>query len=95
MQEAFITKFEVNPHIWVDAEIPEETNTVYLWLGANTMVEYELEEAFNLLTTNLEKAKVSLEKTEADLDAVKDNVTVAEVSMYSISKTHIRYCSCV
>lgn len=46
------------------------TKTVYLWLGANVMLEYTLEDAEKLLTTNVSKAKENLSYIQHDLDFV-------------------------
>ena len=47
------------------------TKTVYLWLGANVMLEYSLEDAENLLTTNMATAKKNLSCVEHDLDFLR------------------------
>ena len=44
---------------------------VGLWLGANVMLEYTLEEAEDLLSKNLEQANLSMESTDQDLDFLK------------------------
>lgn len=44
------------------------------------MVEYPFDEAIGLLTANLNSAKSSFDKYEADLNYVKDQVTITEVS---------------
>lgn len=45
------------------------------------MVEYSHDEAIQLLSNNLAQGKKSLEKAEADLEYMKDQITVAEVSI--------------
>lgn len=47
------------------------TETVFLWLGANVMLEYSLEDAENLLTTNMATAKKNLSCVEHDLDFLR------------------------
>lgn len=42
--------------IWSKAKISKNTNKVALWLGANVMVEYSLDEAKTLLEKNLVNA---------------------------------------
>jgi len=76
-----ITHFELNSHIWAEADIPPGTDTVFLWLGANVMVEYPIDEAYALLSGNIEKGKETLEKFQSDLSNLKDRITITEVNM--------------
>mmetsp|Transcript_49213 Transcript_49213/g.111639 ORF Transcript_49213/g.111639 Transcript_49213/m.111639 type:complete len:234 (+) Transcript_49213:176-877(+) len=55
--------------------------TVCLWLGANVMVEYRVEEAIEMLQTNLAKAAEKLTETDEDLGHLKDQITTLEVNM--------------
>lgn len=52
--------FLLTDTIWAKATVPKETKTVCLWLGANTMVEFQFEEAKHLLANNLENAVSNL-----------------------------------
>jgi len=45
------TDFRLADALWAKAHIPK-TEKVSLWLGANVMLEYDIEEAQTLLTTN-------------------------------------------
>ncbi|KAL5063133.1 hypothetical protein RYX36_024870, partial [Vicia faba] len=54
-----IADFEVSEGIYSRACI-EETDSVCLWLGANVMLEYSLEEATALLQKNLDNATALL-----------------------------------
>ena len=45
------------------------------------MLEYPIEEAVELLRTNLTSAQRSLEQAKTDLDVIKDQVTTLEVGM--------------
>ncbi|KAF8029649.1 hypothetical protein BT93_E2160 [Corymbia citriodora subsp. variegata] len=58
----------------------EHTNSVCLWLGANVMSEYSCDEATTLLQKNLENAKASSGVLVADLQFLRDQVTIAQVS---------------
>lgn len=64
-------------HATVDTKKLEE---VYLWLGANVMVAYPLEEAQTLLTEKLEKAQSSLKAAEEDLEFIRVQTTTLEVA---------------
>ncbi|XP_054820585.1 prefoldin subunit 3 isoform X2 [Prosopis cineraria] len=78
--EELIADFEVCEGIYSRARI-EETDSVCLWLGANVMLEYSLDEATRLLQKNLENAKASLEVLITDLQFLRDQVTVTQVTI--------------
>ncbi|KAA8531201.1 hypothetical protein F0562_005885 [Nyssa sinensis] len=78
--EALIADFEVSEGIYSRAHI-EDTDSVCLWLGANVMLEYSCEEATALLQKNLENAKASLEVLVADLQFLRDQVTITQVTI--------------
>ncbi|XP_008797471.1 probable prefoldin subunit 3 [Phoenix dactylifera] len=77
--EALIADFEVSEGIYSRARI-EDTDSVCLWLGANVMLEYSCEEAKTLLQKNLENARASLEVLVADLQFLRDQVTITQVT---------------
>ena len=52
-----------------------------MWLGANVMLEYSLEEAEELLTKNLELATQKMSQVEPDLDFLREQITTTEVNM--------------
>ncbi|CAH1440265.1 prefoldin subunit 3 [Lactuca sativa] len=78
--EAFLTDFEVSEGIYSRARI-DNTDSVCLWLGANVMLEYSCEEATSLLQKNLENAKASLEVLVGDLQFLRDQVTITQVTI--------------
>ncbi|XP_072976638.1 prefoldin subunit 3 [Typha angustifolia] len=78
--EALIADFEVSEGIYSRARI-EDTDSVCLWLGANVMLEYSCEEAESLLKKNLENAKASSEVLVADLQFLRDQVTITQVTI--------------
>ncbi|XP_061991471.1 prefoldin subunit 3 [Rosa rugosa] len=78
--EALITDFEISEGIYSRASI-EDTDSVCLWLGANVMLEYSCEEATALLRKNLDNAKASLEVLLADLQFLRDQVTITQVTI--------------
>ncbi|GBP42324.1 Prefoldin subunit 3 [Eumeta japonica] len=61
------TQFLLSDQVFVKANV-QPTQTVYLWLGANVMLEYSLEDAETLLTANMATAKKNLASVEHDLD---------------------------
>jgi len=70
------TTFELND---TEAAI-EESDTVYLWLGANVMLSYTQDEAIELLSSKLSAAKQSLMNTVEDLEFLREQVTIMEVN---------------
>jgi len=44
---------------------------VSLWLGANVMLEYSLDQAEDLLTKNFNQANLTMEQADTDLDFLK------------------------
>ncbi|KAF5188752.1 Prefoldin subunit [Thalictrum thalictroides] len=77
---ALVTDFEVSEGIYSRARI-DNTGSVCLWLGANVMLEYSYEEANGLLQKNLENAKASLEVLVDDLQFLRDQVTITQVTI--------------
>ncbi|KAI9300509.1 Prefoldin subunit-domain-containing protein [Cunninghamella echinulata] len=78
-QESVLTDFELNDTLFAQAKI-EPNGTVYLWLGANVMLEYTYEEATDLLTSKLNTAQTSLKNTIEDLSFLRDQITTMEVN---------------
>ncbi|KAF5941560.1 hypothetical protein HYC85_019202 [Camellia sinensis] len=80
---ALLADFEVSEGIYSRARI-QDTDSVCLWLGANVMLEYSCEEATKLLQMNLENARASLEVIVADLQFLRDQVTITQVTIARI-----------
>lgn len=78
--EEMKTEFLLSEQVYMKATIPP-TEKVFLWLGANVMLEYDLTEASELLKKNLAAAKKNLEMLENDLDFLRDQFTTTEVNM--------------
>ncbi|TFK50590.1 Prefoldin, subunit 3 [Heliocybe sulcata] len=73
------TTFELNDTLYAEATL-EDTDTVYLWLGANVMLSYKLPAAISLLQSKLEVAESSLQNTTEDLEFLREQITVMEVN---------------
>lgn len=73
------TTFELNDTLYAKAEVPP-TDEVYLWLGANVMLAYPLDEATTLLSDKLSAAQKSLDNCDEDLDFLREQVTTLEVA---------------
>ncbi|KAJ2506763.1 peptide chain release factor 1, partial [Coemansia sp. RSA 2052] len=78
-EEPIKTLFEINDTLYAHAAIPP-TESVNLWLGANVMLEYTLDEAQELLTGKLAIAKGNLKDTVEDLEFLRDQITTMEVN---------------
>lgn len=73
--------YQLNDTIYATAEIPTENcKNVSLWLGANVMLEYPIDEAIEMLTDRLEKTKKSKLITLEDIDYLRGNITTMEVN---------------
>ncbi|KAI1007560.1 hypothetical protein K3495_g662 [Podosphaera aphanis] len=72
--------FELNDTLYAKANVPY-TEEVYLWLGANVMLAYPINEAEELLITKLSDAKRSLTNCEEDLDFLREQITTMEVAI--------------
>ncbi|EER23271.1 peptide chain release factor 1 [Coccidioides posadasii str. Silveira] len=75
------TAFELNDTLYARATIaPENTSEVYLWLGANVMLAYPINEAQKLLEDKLRVAQLSLGNCEEDLEFLREQITTLEVA---------------
>ncbi|KAH9964868.1 prefoldin subunit [Russula dissimulans] len=73
------TTFELADTLYAEAEL-EETDTVFLWLGANVMLSYKIPAAIELLKSKLEAANTSLNNAIEDLEFIREQMTVMEVN---------------
>lgn len=83
--EAMNVTYQLSENIYAKAQIPEKTDKLCLWLGANVMMEYSLEEADELLGTNEKNAELTLAQLEHDVVFLRDQITTTEVN---IARTH-------
>lgn len=83
------TQFLLSEQVYAKAVIPP-TDKVCLWLGANVMLEYTLDDAQEMLTKNIEAAKRNLGYVEHDLDFVRDQFTTTEVNMARIYNWEVK-----
>lgn len=64
------TQFLLSEQVFLKTTMPP-TSTVCLWLGANVMLEYPLDEAQVLLKQNMESAEQNLKCLEHDQDFLR------------------------
>lgn len=77
--EPITTNYELNDTLYAKAVL-SPGNNVYIWLGANVMLEYTIPEAIELLQSKLKMAKDSLVACEEDLEFLRENITIVEVN---------------
>lgn len=75
------TNYELNDTLYTKASIKvENLNSVYLWLGAEVMLEYPLDEAVDVLNERLKNNQKELKIVKEDLVFLKENITTMEVN---------------
>merc|ERR1740129_187646 len=79
------TQFLLSEQVYARAKVPP-TDKVCLWLGANVMLEYTLDDAEVLLKKNCEQAEQNLAQIAWDLDYLRDQMTITEVTMARLKK---------
>jgi len=72
--------YQLAENIWAKASAPA-SKTVCLWLGANCMLEYTLEEGVELLTTNQKNAELMAKSLDEDMALLRDQLTTTEVNI--------------
>lgn len=66
---------------------------VYLWLGANVMLAYPLDEAETMLAEKLSAAESSLANCEEDLEFLREQITVCLENETLISEFCLQFLS--
>ncbi|CCC71892.1 hypothetical protein NCAS_0I02240 [Naumovozyma castellii] len=75
------TNYQLNDTLFTKAVIQTgEDLKVGLWLGADVMLEYPLDEAIELLEKKLADAKENLEVCTEDVEFLRENITTMEVN---------------
>jgi prefoldin subunit 5 len=84
-EEGCVTKthFPLTDNCYAKAEIPP-SDSVCLWLGANVMLEYKIEEAEELLRNSNTNANETTKKLDENLDFLRDQITTTEVNIARI-----------
>ncbi|KAJ3486953.1 hypothetical protein NLI96_g3873 [Meripilus lineatus] len=84
------TTFELNDTLWAEAEL-DETDTVYLWLGANVMLSYKIPAAIALLQSKLEATEASLATIVEDLEYLREQITIMEVNTARVYNWDVKW----
>lgn len=72
------TQFLLSEQVFLKTTV-QPTKTVCLWLGANVMLEYPLDEAEVLLKQNMESAEQNLKCLEHDQDFLRYKISFPSV----------------
>lgn len=73
--------FELNDTLYTRARLPSpELTTVHLWLGANVMLSYPVQDGLKLLREKKGEADEMIKKCEDDLLFLRDQITTMEVN---------------
>jgi prefoldin subunit 5 len=83
------TQILLSEQVFVKTVVPP-TKTVCLWLGANVMLEYPLDEAEDLLCQNKNSAVVNLKCLEHDQEFLRDQITTTEVNMARVHNFDVK-----
>lgn len=75
------TNYELDSTLYTKAEVDvENLKSVFLWLGADVMLEYSLDEAVDLLELRLKTNTEQLKTVDEDLDFLRQSITTMEVN---------------
>ena len=85
-----VVRYSLADSIYANAEIDYGTGTVYLWLGANVMLEFTYDEALEFLGQQHEKAVRESTDTTSDMATVRDQIVTCEVSISRIFNWSVR-----
>lgn len=79
---SLLINYELNETLFSKAAInPKDPDfKVGLWLGADVMLEYPLDEAIELLSQKLADAKQNLDVSQQDVEFLRENITTMEVN---------------
>lgn len=89
LSETFQTHFQLGSNVYMKASVPA-TDRVCLWLGANVMLEYSLDDAEALLSKNHEAAIKSLAQVDEDLSFLREQLTTLEVTRARVYNWEVR-----
>ncbi|KAL3233036.1 hypothetical protein RNJ44_04952 [Nakaseomyces bracarensis] len=73
--------YKLNETLYTKAQVDLTQDTkVGLWLGADVMLEYPVEEAVTLLEKKLVESEKNLEISKEDVEFLRENITTMEVN---------------
>ncbi|KAL6947757.1 hypothetical protein ACO0RG_000343 [Hanseniaspora osmophila] len=72
--------YQLDDTLYTKAVIEKPVDKVALWLGADIMMEYPLDEAIELLHTQIKDCEEKLIEAEQDVEFLRENITTMEVN---------------
>ena len=78
--EPMEVNYQLNDTLYTKAVVDTEDKKVGLWLGADVMLEYPVDEAIDLLKERHKTAQKSLETALEDVEFLRENITTMEVN---------------
>jgi len=85
----FETYYHLADSIYAKAVVPP-VDSVCLWLGANVLMEYPLNEAETLLEKNLASAEEGIESLRRDCTFLRQQITTSEVSIARVHNYNVK-----
>jgi prefoldin subunit 5 len=85
-----VVRYNFVDSIYAKANIDYTVGTVYLWLGANVMLEYTYDEAIDFLQKNYTRAQTELLNVNDDLAFIRDQIVTSEVNISRIYNWDVR-----
>jgi prefoldin subunit 5 len=86
--QAFSTFFPLTDNTHAQAVV-EPCEKICLWLGANVMLEYSLEEAEQLLTASSQSAAASLASIDKSMAFLREQITTTEVNIARVHNFNV------
>ncbi len=84
----FTTFFPLTDNTHAQAEV-EPSEKIFLWLGANVMLEYSLAEAEELLAASSSSATASLESIDRSMAFLREQITTTEVNIARVHNFNV------
>eukprot|EP01041_Mallomonas_annulata_P000451 gene451-814_t len=88
--EDLIANYSLCDTIFAKAKLSKEEGVVYLWIGADTMVEYTYDEAIELLELQLKNSFIKIEELNEDLNFLRGNSITVEVNMARLFNYNVK-----
>ncbi|KAI8872487.1 hypothetical protein GQ42DRAFT_161280 [Ramicandelaber brevisporus] len=77
--KALVMHAEVSHSVYAKVRV-EPLDSVMLWLGANIMLEYPIEEAYAFVSNQLSTAQKSLKDAKEDISFLQEQITTMDVN---------------
>lgn len=82
--EDMYTNYSLSDTVYTKAKVDIQADKVCLWIGANVMVEYPIDEAIEMLEEQLIGTAAKLDELNEDLYCLRENYITVEVNLARI-----------